>query len=240
MGEITGIQWTNSSWNPWQGCTKVSPGCDNCYAEALDKRWGRDFSRLHRSADATFYGPMRWKGPRFVFTCSMSDFFHRQADPWRGEAWNIMRQTPHLTYQVLTKRPGLAVDWYKKHGWLPNVWLGTSVENQKYVPRLDVLAGVPAPILFLSAEPLLEALELSCPYLDGCFRPLDWVIVGAESGPHRRLMDVAWVQAIVEQCHIVGVPVFVKQGTSLWPGKQGQLPDSLWCIKEMPDARTNL
>lgn len=219
------------------------------------KRWGKDFSKLRRSSDSTFYAPLRWKEPKLVFTCSMSDFFHRQADPWREEAWDIMRRTSHLTYQVLTKRPGLAVDWYEKHGWLPNVWLGTSVETVKYLPRLDVLARVEAPVLFVSAEPLLGPLDLRswmpgwCQAgstfenprhterwdIDGSpVNPLDWVIVGAESGAKHRPMETAWVYGLQEQCEAAGVPLFVKQGSSLWPGQQGQLSDDLWAIKQMP------
>ncbi len=236
MGETTKIEWTQATWNPWQGCTKVSPGCDHCYAETLDKRWGRDFNKVRRSSDTTFYAPLRWKEPKLVFTCSMSDFFHRQADPWREEAWEIMRRTPH-TYQVLTKRPGLAVDWYKKHGWLPNVWLGASVESQRYAPRLDVLARVPAPILFVSAEPLLGPLDLRSwmpgywqagsthenpQYterwdLDGSpVNPLYWVICGGESGTGARPMDLAWARDVVRQCQSAGVACFVKQLGSRW------------------------
>ena len=220
MGEITSIEWADATWNPWVGCSKVSPGCDSCYMFAGMRRYGRDPEIVQRTKDATFYAPLKW-GPRRIFTCSWSDFFHRQADPWREEAWDIMRRTPHLTYQVLTKRPGLAVDWYKKHGWLDNVWLGTSVESQKYAPRLDVLARVPAKVRFVSCEPLLSPLDLM-PYFYTCSgcgeKPcackglaLNWVIVGGESGPGARPMDLAWARDLVGQCQAAGVACFIKQ-----------------------------
>jgi protein gp37 len=112
MGKITSISWTNYTWNPWIGCSKVSPGCDGCYMFAWAKARGWNPEIVQRSK-TTFRDPLKWAVPGFVFTCSLSDFFHRGADGWRLEAWDIMRRTPHLTYQVLTKRPGLAVAWYK-------------------------------------------------------------------------------------------------------------------------------
>src|SRR2546425_12201725 len=106
MGENTNISWTNHTWNPWQGCRKVSPGCKHCYAERLvEDRMGRDFKEIRRSSLTTFNTPLRWKEKAFVFTCSISDFFIEEADAWRDEAWEIIRQTPYLTYQILTKRP---------------------------------------------------------------------------------------------------------------------------------------
>lgn len=105
MGRTSAIEWTDSTWNPWRGCTKVSPGCKNCYAERIDERFGLDFSVVRRSAERTFLEPARWKNPRMIFTCSMSDFFHEDADVWRDEAWEVIRQTPQHTYQILTKRP---------------------------------------------------------------------------------------------------------------------------------------
>lgn len=160
MGKQTKIEWTNATWNPWYGCHKVSLGCDHCYAERDMTHYGRDFQIVQRASDKTFYAPLSWKEPLLILTCSWSDFFIPQASPWREEAWRVMKQTPQHTYQLLTKRPGYAVSWYREHGWLPNVWLGVTVENQRYAPRLDVLARVPAKVRFVSCEPLLSPLNL--------------------------------------------------------------------------------
>ena len=151
-----------------------------------------------------------------------------------------MLATPQHTYQVLTKRPGRMAWWASQHGWTAHIWAGTSVESAKYLPRLDVLARVPARVRFLSAEPLLGPLDLrpdvfrcngSC--CEGRAK-IDWVIVGGESGPSCRPMQIEWVQSIAAQCSAAGVPLFVKQGGGLYPGYQGRLPDSLWRRKEMP------
>ena len=144
MAEATAISWTDATWNPWMGCAKVSPGCDNCYMFRDMRRYGRDPEAIVRTAPATFDAPLRRREPGRIFTCSWSDFFIKQADPWREEAWDIMRRTPQHNYQVLTKRPSRAVGWFRKHGWLPNVWLGTSVESAKYLYRLGEVAKVPA------------------------------------------------------------------------------------------------
>ena len=210
-----------TEWNPWQGCTKVSPGC---YAEALATRWGKDFTTLRRSAPTTFEAPLRWKEPKLIFTCSISDFFHRQADPWREEAWEVIKATPHHTYQILTKRPGLMVAWAKTHGWPDNVWAGTSVESQKYAPRLDVLARVPAKVRFVSVEPMLgpvdlmQWIELGLGWygenVNGGLEPdraCNWVICGGESGPGARPMHPDWARSLRDQCQAAGVPFFFKQ-----------------------------
>lgn len=223
MGDLTGIQWTQKTWNPWQGCTKVSPGCAHCYMYRDKTRYGQDPATVIRSAPATFYAPCKWKDPALVFTCSWSDWFHETADPWRLEAWAIIRQTPHLTYQILTKRPEriadcLPTDWGDGY---PNVWLGTSVENQRWTTRIDTLLSVPARVRFLSCEPLLGPIDLD-PWLWEEAGPgwagsnpadpgLDWVIVGGESGPQARRMDADWARSLVDHCREAGVAVFVKQ-----------------------------
>lgn len=160
----TNISWTDETWNPWQGCTKVSPGCAHCYMFRDKKKYGQDPSTVVRSKDPTFYKPLKMQEPALVFTCSWSDFFHADADTWRAEAWDIIKRTPHLTYQVLTKRPErildhLPSDW----GWrgYPNVWIGTSVENQRWAKvRIPLLMKVPAVVRFLSCEPLLGPVDL--------------------------------------------------------------------------------
>ena len=253
MAETTGISWTDATWNPWIGCTKVSPGCDHCYAERDMSRFGRHFDQVQRTSSLVFTLPLRLKEPRRIFTCSWSDFFHRGADAWREEAWEIIKATPWHTYQILTKRPGLMVAWAEKHGWPEHVWAGTSVESQKYAPRLDVLARVPAKVRFVSVEPMLEAVDLrpwlGCPHKgdeDGdiccpeCGYPreksrwIHWVIVGGESGAGFRPMEIPWLESLAQQCSVARVPRGVKQASNLRPGQQGRIPDELWARKEMP------
>ncbi|MBW7934497.1 MAG: phage Gp37/Gp68 family protein [Gemmatimonadaceae bacterium] len=207
MGDRTGIEWTDRTWNPWYGCTKVSAGCDHCYMFRDQERRGQIADVVARSK-TTFRDPLTWKDPARVFSCSWSDWFHRDADPWRAEAWAIIRATPHLTYQILTKRPGriarhLPKDWGDGY---PNVWLGVSLETQGYASRLAVLADIPARVRFMSAEPLLSRLTLDA-WLPG----FHWVIAGGESGPGARPMALHWVRRLRDDCAFHGVPFFLKQ-----------------------------
>jgi len=189
MGTATKIEWTDATWNPWQGCTKVSPACTHCYMFADMKRYGRDGSIVRKSAHATWGAPIkRWKkGERAgqykiapgskVFTCSWSDWFHASADPWRGQAWDIIRQRPDVIFQIVTKRTEriaqcLPPDW--GWGW-NNVWLIATVENQEWAnKRIRQLLDVPAKVRGLSCEPLLGPLRIfgqeDCPRCggDGC------------------------------------------------------------------------
>lgn len=214
MGETTSIEWTNATWNPWMGCSKVSPGCDSCYMFAGMLRYGRDPETVQRTKDTTFYAPLRWKEPKRIFTCSWSDFFHKQADSWREQAWDVILQTPQHTYQILTKRPGLMVAWAKTHPWPRHVWAGTSVESQRYAPRLDVLARVPAEVRFVSVEPMLGPVDLR-PWLwwgmGSRAGTLDWTIAGGESGPGARPAHPDWFRSVRDQCQVAGVPFFFKQ-----------------------------
>lgn len=239
MGADTTIEWTTHTWNPWQGCAKVSPGCDHCYMFSDKRRYGQDPETVVRSKPPTFSAPLKIREPGMVFTCSWSDWFIRDADDWRAEAWDIIRRTPHLTYQILTKRPSrmkhcLPPDWGAGYS---NVWLGVSVESQEHGRRVTTLLETPAHKRFVSAEPLLGPLSLGCipwsasnrgyvnaltgvtefpevaatPHGAPPIRPLDWVIVGGESGDHSRPFDVAWARSLVKQCQKSGVAVFVKQ-----------------------------
>lgn len=229
MGKDSAIEWTDHTWNPWMGCSKVSEGCQFCYAERDMTRFGRDFRTLQRTARATFELPLHIKQPGLIFTCSWSDFFHPDADEWRDEAWDIIRRTPHI-YQILTKRPQfiqeigggsrLPSDW--GDGW-PNVWLGVSAENQPRArERIPLLLDVPAKVHFVSAEPLLGRLDLEewlryeppaiarkggVPTLPG----IDWVISGGESGPNARPASQYWFRWLRDQCVSFGVPYFHKQ-----------------------------
>jgi protein gp37 len=218
MARQTAIEWTDATWNPWMGCEKVSPGCAHCYMYREQRQYGQDPSVVRRSK-TRFGEPLRWDQPRMVFTCSWSDWFHPGADDWRDEAWAIVRSTPHLTYQILTKRPELIgerlpADWGSGY---PNVWLGVSIENSRFTWRADELREIPAAVRFISAEPLIGSL-----FEDrGNRRPLelrgvDWVIVGGESGPGSRRLDIRWVEEIAAACDDAAIAFFMKQlGTPL-------------------------
>ncbi len=227
MGKNTGIEWTDHTWNPWRGCLKVSPGCKACYMYRDQERYGNDPMAVVRAADKTFHSPMSWKEPAKVFTCSWSDFFIEQADEWREEAWAIIRNTPHLTYQILTKRPEnirdrLPSDW---GGGYRNVWLGVSVENQDYVWRIEQLSYILSAIRFVSYEPALGPLHLA-PYME--FGIVDWVISGGESGYERGKYEARpaqewWFLDMLNQCRRFDVPFFHKQngGTTRIDGAWG-------------------
>jgi protein gp37 len=213
MAATSAIEWTDATWNPWMGCERVSPGCAHCYMYREQRQYGHDPEALRRSK-TKFFEPLRWQEPKLVFTCSWSDWFHPGADAWRNDAWDVIRQTPHLTYQILTKRPELIserlpADW--NEGWR-NVWLGVSIENSRFTWRAGALRDVPAEVRFLSAEPLLGSL------FDGSGRraPLDlkgidWVIVGGESGPGARPLDLSWALEIAAACDQASTPFFMKQ-----------------------------
>lgn len=241
MGEKTGIGWTQSSWNPWHGCIKISPGCRFCYMYRDKERYGQDPTKVMRSK-TKFTEPMRWKEPRMVFTCSWSDFFIEEADGWRAEAWEVIRKTPQHTYQILTKRPELIAsrlpeDWRKGY---PNVWLGVSVENQKYADeRIPRLLKIPAVIRFLSVEPMLESVDLGIiRYSDAFSRvisQIDWVICGGESGPDRRPFDKSWAISLRDQCKAARIKFFMKQmgGRTPTEGKAAIPPELM--IQEFPE-----
>lgn len=229
MSETTGIEWTDATWNPWIGCHKVSPACAHCYAEREMTRYGKNFNVVKRTSDATFFAPLKWKDPRKIFTCSWSDFFIEEADGWRAEAWNIIMQTPHHTYQVLTKRPErIAVS---KLEWPKHIWLGVSVETPKQNHRIDRLRDIPAAVRFLSMEPLLSRTKNT--NLEG----IHWVIVGTESGPGARPTDLNWIRGIRDKCKVEGVAFFLKQLTT--PGGI-KIPFESWPedlkVREFPNA----
>lgn len=212
MGAISEIEWTEATWNPWHGCAKVSPGCAHCYMYRDKKRYGQDPNVVVRSR-STFNEPRKWAEPRVIFTCSWSDFFIEEADPWREEAWETIRSTPQHTYQILTKRPNRIAGHLPTNWPFSNVWLGVSVENPRFFWRIDLLRAIPARVRFLSLEPLLAPLP-SLP-LEG----ISWVIVGGESGPKCRPMEAEWVREIREQCAEAHVAFFFKQ----WGGPRKDL-----------------
>jgi protein gp37 len=222
MAKNSNIEWTDNTFNPWIGCTKVSEACDDCYAERDDLRWhwtpqGWGFGKpRHRTSAETWKLPLKWEreavaaGHRYrVFCASLADVFDQEIDPsWRSDLWELIRQCPHLDWQILTKRPqhiaaGLPPGWGT--GW-PNVWLGTSVENQKRADqRIPHLVAVPAVVHFLSVEPLLDAITFKS------MVDIEWVIVGGESGPKAKPMAASWVIDIQAQCQAASIPFFFKQ-----------------------------
>lgn len=247
VGEQTGIAWTDSTLNPWIGCTKVSPACDFCYAEALNKRWGHDNwgqgKPRRRTSEATWRNPLRWDREaanagerRRVFCASLADVFDSEVpEEWRHDLWELIRKTPNLDWQLLTKRPlsiakMLPADWGV--GW-PNVWLGTTVEGQQYDWRVEALLTVPARIRFVSAEPLLAPWH---PHMAARRGRLHWIITGGESGHGARPCDPDWVRAIRDDCVAHGVAYFHKQWGGRTPKAGGKELDGFeWC--QFPSPR---
>jgi len=311
---MTKIEWVQSAdgvrgrtWNPTTGCTKVSSGCANCYAERAAMRLQAMGSPRYQDGFAlTLHEdeldiPIRRKTPTIWFVNSMSDLFHEDVPfSFIVRVFAVMALCQQHTFQVLTKRPermatltndpsmpgaiyrqvsrwldhldgdplGSGRTWDEAHRlaefrgegerwtWpLPNVWLGTSVENQPTAEeRITHLRRCPAAIRFLSIEPLLGAIvaldfgELTMPLGDPRYyrwsesgelveREISWVIVGGESGPRARTMEIAWLESIVDQCLAAGVPVFVKQDAGPQPGRQGRIRDDLWAFKQMPELK---
>ena len=229
---MTTIEWTEKTWNPVTGCTKVSPGCDHCYAEGIARRFAGS-KAFPNGFDVTLHperldAPLRWRKPARVFVNSMSDLFHKDVpDEFIEQVWDTMRGTPQHTYQILTKRPARMRSFLQRRRpiWgeapLPNVWLGVSAEDQKRADlRIPELLNTPAAVRFVSAEPLLGVLQASYPSWLG----LDWVIVGGESGPGARPMRLQWAKTLVAGCHELSIAVFVKQlGSAHGPHKGGDM-----------------
>ena len=250
------IEWTDETWNPVTGCSRVSPGCDHCYMYALYPRLkgmsvpgyesGPDDVRL---LPERLNAPLAWRKPRRVFVNSMSDVFHPQVPfDFVLEMFLVMEEAAarhgHI-FQVLTKRPGRAVAWWQEHeqhfpyGWPAGIWMGTSVESQKYAPRLTVLARLPAPIRFVSAEPLLDRLDLTHWLKQGV---LQWVIVGGESGTGARPMNLDWARELREQSIVTGVAFFLKQLGGVRNKRSGEhavLDGQLWHEYPRQDGEEN-
>jgi len=234
MADNSSIEWTEATWNPVTGCSKVSAGCRNCYAERLALRLqAMGNSRYRNGFKVTLHPdllnlPGRWREPRMVFVNSMSDLFHEQV-PFEFilRVFDTMRACPQHTFQVLTKRSTRLRALSGELPWPPNVWMGVTVENAAVLHRIEDLRVVPAAIRFLSCEPLLGPLDgLS---LDG----IDWVIVGGESGPGARPMKIEWVRSIFRQCRNAKVAFFFKQ----WGGVRKDLTGRELCGRtydEMP------
>lgn len=218
------IEWTESTWNPLSGCTKISPGCKICYAERMAKRLqGMAQPRYAAGFKLTLHEdilelPLSWKKPQLIFANSMSDLFHKHVpDSFIFKAFDVMRRASWHQFQLLTKRSGRLLDLSPAINWPDNVWMGVSVERQDYSFRIDDLREIGAAIKFVSLEPLLGSL----PKLD--LRGIDWVIVGGESGPRARPMVEDWVLEIKAQCRKARVPFFFKQWGGFNKKKAGRL-----------------
>lgn len=213
MSSNSRIEWTEATWNPIVGCTKISAGCKHCYAEAMAKRLramgtpGYENGFKLNLVPSRLLEPLRRARPTIYFVNSMSDLFHeRVPESYIDRVFEVIARTPHHTYQILTKRAAHLARYFRTRAVPCNAWLGVSVENRRHgVPRIDYLRQVEARIRFLSVEPLLENLgELD---LTG----IHWVIVGGESGPKARPMRPEWVEAVQHQCHAQNVSFFFKQ-----------------------------
>lgn len=238
MSSHSPIEWTNATWNPVTGCTKISPGCKHCYAERMARRlqaMGQpnyaDGFRLTLHEHALEL-PLRWKKPQVIFVNSMSDLFHRSVPvPFIRRAFEVMRRADWHQFQILTKRSERLRELDPEIVWAPNIWMGVSVEDAGRAFRIDGLRQTRAAVKFLSLEPLLGPL----PRLD--LRGIDWVIVGGESGPGARPMDPAWVTDLRDQCLRARVPFFFKQWGGVNKKRAGRLLDGrTWDEMPVPAA----
>ena len=216
MAQKTSIEWTESTWNPVTGCTKISIGCNHCYAERMAERLrAMGHANYANGFELTLQPhvlglPLHWKKPRTVFVNSMSDLFHKDVHiSYIKEVFGVMRRAHWHRFQVLTKRSDRLAQLSPSLEWAPNIWMGVTVETGRYTPRIDDLRRTQAHLKFLSLEPLLGPLE------DLDLNRIAWVIVGGESGPGARPMNEDWVTDIRDQCHRAQVPFFFKQ----WGGK---------------------
>jgi protein gp37 len=211
MSQASKIEWTEATWNPVTGCTRVSPGCAHCYALTFAERFrgvpGHPYENGFdlQLRPERLRQPLEWKKPRTIFVNSMSDLFHEEVpEDYIRQVFEVMQQAHWHTFQILTKRSLRLAELAPGLAWPDNVWMGVSVENQRWTTRVDDLRTVNAAIRFLSCEPLLGPLELD-------LRNINWVIVGGESGHGARRMKREWPTWIREQCHAAGVPFFFKQ-----------------------------
>ncbi|MFN8542886.1 MAG: phage Gp37/Gp68 family protein [Candidatus Binatia bacterium] len=234
MAQGSGIEWTESTWNPVTGCSKVSPGCKHCYAERMAERlqamgqpnYANGFELTLQPHMLEL--PLRWKKPQTIFVNSMSDLFHPGVPlGYVREVFEVMMRAHWHRFQVLTKRAERLEELSPRLPWAPNVWMGVSVETAQYEGRIDRLRGTGAHVKFLSLEPLVGPL----PGLD--LSGIDWVIVGGESGPGARPMEPGWVTDLRDQCQRAGVPFFFKQWGGTNKKRAGRaLEGQVW--NEMP------
>ena len=234
MASNSSIEWTESTWNPLTGCTKISPGCKNCYAERLSLRlqamgqpnYANGF--ILTTHEHALELPLQWKKPQTIFVNSMSDLFNKDVPvDFIHRVFDVMRRADWHRFQILTKRSDRLLDLSPQLPWSPHIWMGVSVENEDYVCRIDHLRRTKAKLKFLSLEPLLGPLRRLN------LKGIDWVIVGGESGPGSRPMAQSWVMDIRDQCRKANVPFFFKQWGGFNKKKTGRsLAGRTW--DEMP------
>lgn len=238
MATTSHIEWTEMTWNPVTGCTKISQGCKHCYALRMANRlkaMGTD--RYRNGFDVTLHWdlvdlPRKWRAPRLIFVNSMSDLFHEDVSiDFIKAVFQTMAECPQHTFQVLTKRSERLAELATQLQWPRNVWMGVSVEDERVIGRIPDLQSVPAAVRFLSLEPLIGPLD------DLPLNGIGWVIVGGESGPGARPMDRAWVQSIRKQCFTAGVPFFFKQWGGVRKHRTGRELDGR-TYDEMPELAT--
>lgn len=227
MGLTSKIEWTESTWNPVTGCTKITAGCANCYAFTMAKRLhSMGNPRYKNRFDVTLHEdlitlPFKWKKPKMIFVNSMSDLFHEKVpDEFIKKVFETMNRTPRHTYQILTKRSKRLLELAPFLNWTQNIWQGVTVENDSVVNRIYDLELIPAHIRFLSLEPLIGPLyqiEL---------KGIHWVIVGGESGPISRLMKIEWVREIRDRCIEQQIPFFFKQWGGIRKHITGRILDN--------------
>lgn len=235
MVSNTKIEWTEASWNPITGCTKISPGCKNCYAERMAKRLhGAKNPSYLNGFDLTLHphlleAPLKWKKPKTIFVNSMSDMFHKDVPlDFILDVFKTMEKAHWHTFQILTKRSDILLRFNSDIKWPANVWMGVSVEIEKYSFRIDHLKQTHAKTKFISFEPLLGFIE----YND--FKGIDWIIVGGESGAGARPIEKAWIDDIKDNCVQQHKPFFFKQWGGFNKKKNGRLLDGeLW--DQLPD-----
>ena len=223
MANKSSIEWTESTWNPITGCSKISPGCKNCYAERMAKRLQRiGIERYKNAFELTMHPevleiPLSWKTPKVIFVNSMSDLFHENVPlNFIQNTFKVMREAHWHTFQILTKRSKRLKKFAPLIEWPDNVWMGVSVESQKYVHRIDDLRSVPSAVRFLSVEPLISKVNKMN------LKGIDWVIVGGESGPKARKLEQEWVIHIKDICEKYSVPFFFKQWGGTRKHKNGR------------------
>lgn len=224
MANKSSIEWTESTWNPITGCSKISPGCKNCYAERMAKRLQRiGVERYAKAFNLTLHPdvlelPLSWKTPKVIFVNSMSDLFHEQVPlSFIQRAFTVMKAAHWHTFQILTKRSERLCLLAPMIEWPNNVWMGVSIESQKYIKRIEHLRKVPSAVRFLSIEPLINRIN------EMNLKNIDWVIVGGESGPKARKMEQEWVIQIKNICEKYKVPFFFKQWGGTRKSKHGRV-----------------
>ncbi len=245
---MTKIEWTEKTWSPIVGCQKVSPGCTNCYAERMAKRQKAMGTAKYQTVvdkngwtgEVAFCGekellaPLRWKKPRMIFVDSMSDLFYKRVPGhWQRSVYNVMTddKTRHHIFQILTKRPEIMLDYHLNNvigdyveEYIPNLWLGTTVENSDHLHRIKDLCEIPSALRFVSFEPLLERIVDIISFLKHW--GIDWLIIGCETGPGARPCKIEWVRDLAQQGEAAGIPVLIKKiivdgkpcgDVNLWP-----------------------